>query len=572
MKKLKLLICISLLAVCSSFCKGQAWLWAKAEVNDSSKSWIDPFDLATDNSGNIFETGIITGKATFGSVTLNSPYNTSNPFLVKFDNSGNGLWGIALQEGGAPNYLTVAAGSSGNVCFAGTYSDSLKIGSFTFPNASSTASNLFIAMFSPTGALKWASYSTTYVGSFGGLIPYSVTIDKQGNTYLTGAISDSVTLGAFHLYSTGSSTIIAKFDSLGNVLWAVAADANIGLFNSGSTVVTDSLGNAYVLGGFGDSIKIGSSLVTSKSYNDIYLAKFNPAGNLKWITSANLHSMYSTANNSFGYGDGRYLTIDGADNLYITGIMHDTAQFGPYALIDTSYCIFLAKYSPSGNAIWATKGTGLVDLYTVSCNKSGSIFLSGDFGDSISFGPIRIKTDSLGPQSFLFKLDSSGKAECGSEVDNFNDDNNCVAADPKSDGAFFSGDVEVTGLTTGCYFGSYYISGTGLEYGFLAKWNCDSLEGINEVKGENEKVKVYPNPNNGVFTIQSSVVSTQWSVEVFNILGEKIQTSSLPFPMGEGASFSYRMNLSSQPKGVYFYRVLNETGGLVGEGKVVIEK
>lgn len=32
------------------------------------------------------------------------------------------------------------------------------------------------------------------------------------------------------------------------------------------------------------------------------------------------------------------------------------------------------------------------------------------------------------------------------------------------------------------------------------------------------------------------------------------------------------INISSQPNGLYLYRVLTETGKLVGEGKVVVNK
>jgi hypothetical protein len=32
------------------------------------------------------------------------------------------------------------------------------------------------------------------------------------------------------------------------------------------------------------------------------------------------------------------------------------------------------------------------------------------------------------------------------------------------------------------------------------------------------------------------------------------------------------IDLSSQPNGVYFYRVLYEDGGLIGEGKLIIQK
>lgn len=104
----------------------------------------------------------------------------------------------------------------------------------------------------------------------------------------------------------------------------------------------------------------------------------------------------------------------------------------------------------------------------------------------------------------------------------------------------------------------------------------DSTEttlGINEVKDKiGGEIKVYPNPSNGVFTLQSSVISGHPDnyrelVEVYNMLGEKVYSNSY-----KPTANSYRLSLSNKPNGIYLYRVITEDGNLVGEGKLVIEK
>lgn len=92
--------------------------------------------------------------------------------------------------------------------------------------------------------------------------------------------------------------------------------------------------------------------------------------------------------------------------------------------------------------------------------------------------------------------------------------------------------------------------------------------GINLIESGSGHITVYPNPNNGRFTIQSSVVSGQSSVEVYNMLGEKVyakyQISQLS---------NYQVNLGNLPNGIYLYRVISsENVNLLGEGKLVIEK
>jgi hypothetical protein len=95
--------------------------------------------------------------------------------------------------------------------------------------------------------------------------------------------------------------------------------------------------------------------------------------------------------------------------------------------------------------------------------------------------------------------------------------------------------------------------------------NIDVSTGTNEVKGESGKVKVYPNPSNGSFTMELSVVSGQSSVEIYNVLGEKVFTETLRNSQGENL-----IDLTTQSSGVYFYRVIKEDAGLIGSGKIVI--
>ena len=132
--------------------------------------------------------------------------------------------------------------------------------------------------------------------------------------------------------------------------------------------------------------------------------------------------------------------------------------------------------------------------------------------------------------------------------------------------------------TSGIYpHGSLALSGSSLygmaEYGgrynigvvFKVDTNNYRYTAINEVRTSSGTISVYPNPNNGIFTIQSSIVSGRSVVEIYNMLGEKVYT--------EAQSQGYKnttINLTGQPNGVYLYRVVSDNGGVVGEGKMVI--
>ena len=81
-----------------------------------------------------------------------------------------------------------------------------------------------------------------------------------------------------------------------------------------------------------------------------------------------------------------------------------------------------------------------------------------------------------------------------------------------------------------------------------------------------ENTSLYPNPNNGSFTISLLNINNICNIEIYNVLGEKI------FSKSTIENSLLTINLYGQPQGIYFYRVLKETGELSGSGKLVIEK
>jgi hypothetical protein len=97
---------------------------------------------------------------------------------------------------------------------------------------------------------------------------------------------------------------------------------------------------------------------------------------------------------------------------------------------------------------------------------------------------------------------------------------------------------------------------------------------IKQPENNQLSVMVYPNPNNGRFTIQLAVGMDQSSVEkalpvveVYSLLGKNVLTETLRETKGNNT-----IDLSNQPAGVYIFRVINENDGTTASGKIVIEK
>jgi len=76
-------------------------------------------------------------------------------------------------------------------------------------------------------------------------------------------------------------------------------------------------------------------------------------------------------------------------------------------------------------------------------------------------------------------------------------------------------------------------------------------------------VSVYPNPNNGSFTIDMNNVKGSHQLSVFNVLGQNVLNTTL----SEGKN---EVNFTQIP-GMYFYRVLSYDNQMVSEGKLIVK-
>jgi len=110
--------------------------------------------------------------------------------------------------------------------------------------------------------------------------------------------------------------------------------------------------------------------------------------------------------------------------------------------------------------------------------------------------------------------------------------------------------------------GNVYVGYTEFS-GYVKKLGCPT--GINEINGSNvASASVYPDPNNGSFTIAMQNVTAKSHVFVYNILGENVYAGTLN-------SDKTQINLNNPAPGIYLYRILTEEGSVISTGKVVIK-
>ncbi|HSY76667.1 MAG TPA: T9SS type A sorting domain-containing protein [Bacteroidia bacterium] len=93
--------------------------------------------------------------------------------------------------------------------------------------------------------------------------------------------------------------------------------------------------------------------------------------------------------------------------------------------------------------------------------------------------------------------------------------------------------------------------------------------GIEKLQATGPFANVFPNPSNGKFSVELKTNNEKLKIEVYSILGEEIYSTALPqTPIGALS----KIDLSSQPNGIYLYQITSETGGYITSGKLIIQK
>ncbi len=146
----------------------------------------------------------------------------------------------------------------------------------------------FIVVVRGHGVGKWAW--ARRAGAEGYDSGNAIAVDKRGNVFVTGEFSGTgATFGSVFLTSSGGRDIfVARYDNAGTCIWARRAGSATA-DDAGTGAAVDDNGNVYVTGKFTGTATFGGvpSLVASTPTDqDIFVAKYNPAGVCLWAVRA----------------------------------------------------------------------------------------------------------------------------------------------------------------------------------------------------------------------------------------------------------------------------------------------
>lgn len=359
--------------------------------------------------------------------------------------------GTGTEEGKA-----IVADGHGNVFVGGYYKATATFGSL--PAITAVANHdAFVAKYDSLGNALW-------VRSIGGGDideVYGVSTDTMGNVFAIGVYGTSLTAETTTLTAAGSIDLfVAKYTPAGGLSWI----KSLGSTNSdyGYAIEADANGNSFVVGKFNTSTNLGGVSLTAVGQDDIFIARLDSTGAVIWAKNA------GSTSSDFAKG----VSLDAAGNIYLTGNFSGTATFfgTPNVALTTTgqWDVFVAKYDPSGNALWAKKGGGSNHDHGlgIDTDENGNSVVTGYYqSTSAVFNGVTL-TNSGNWESFVARFNTSGTQTWAKKFGGAQYDYAYGAHVDKNREVFITG-----GFSATVAFGTYTMTSTNsaIEDLFIAK-------------------------------------------------------------------------------------------------------
>ena len=206
-------------------------------------------NIATDNDGGIYVTGVFSGEAFFGNDTINS-IGVKDIFIAKYNNFNDMLWIRQIKGPDVNNLLysrIIGFDNANNVYLAGYFYDEIAIGNKVYNSRGGT--DIFIAKYSPSGNYIWSEHegSSKYEGVVSG------SVDNSGNIAISGFFYDFTFIGNNLIFGEGNrDAFIAKYNNMGHFKWVKTFGGKAADYVSQMTTGKDN--SIYLSGYFSSSI------------------------------------------------------------------------------------------------------------------------------------------------------------------------------------------------------------------------------------------------------------------------------------------------------------------------------
>ncbi|WP_317899997.1 DUF7948 domain-containing protein [Aurantibacillus circumpalustris] len=543
------------------------------------------YSCSTDGLGNIFLAG--STNSTNGIVSGSAHQNTfgggsEDGFCAKFNTSGTLLWSSYYGGTGTDKVNSCCSDAVGNIFIAGRTDQN----SATIISSASAHQTLygggfedaFLVKFDGSGVRQWA---TLYGGNYVDYGNYCAT-DNFGNVYLTGYAEStngtSIASAGSHQSISGGSpdAFLAKFSSAGTRLWGTYYGGT--LDDHARSCSVDGFGNVYMSGltisSNGISLNgIQNSYGGGFSNCDAFLVKFNDTGVRQWATyyggTGNDAGYVCVPNSTGGIYMAGYTGTSGGTIIATPG--SHQAVYNGIAGMNEAYLVKFAC-EPLGVSIAAHNAICEKTSFSFSTSVTSSLsinfiwngpngFLSSLLNPSIvntstlnsgtytlhladGFGCSEIATTSITINSLpTISVSSSSTLICvgqsaiisssGATTYSWNSGGttNSISVSPQTTTVYTVTDTD----SNGCINTATLIQSVN---------ECTHIKSF--ANNLNDGVKIYPNPNNGNFTLE---VSGFANISLVNSLGQVVYKNSL----GQG---SHGIAIENNTPGIYLVNIL----------------
>lgn len=290
-------------------------------------------------------------------------------------------WSSYYGNAGSDAFRDMALDQNGYLYAIGTTSSMTGLATANaYQTSNHGGTDVCLAKFHPDGQLIWA----TYLGSTYDDVGQAIDFDFQGNIVIVGLTFSDTNLSTLGVHQSvnngGGDAFVAKFTPNGGRIWFSYFGGDH--FDFANDVSCDQNGNIIMTGWTQSSTNIATNGVTRPNFSgneDVYIAKFDIAGQLVWSTY---------------YGDteaerGLQVDTDSANNIFVGGWAQSANNFSTPNSHQPVYGGgtsdgFIIKLDDSGRVLWATYYGGDQNEYidAMRVNNQGDIIVGGSSNSS----------------------------------------------------------------------------------------------------------------------------------------------------------------------------------------------
>ena len=172
---------------------------------------------------------------------------------------------------------------------------------------------------------------------------------------------------------------------------------------------------------------------------------------LAMLLSSTLYAQswqWAVSSNGYTYDNAEAMCVDAAGNTYVAGEFYYNVTFtGIPALTSPDGDLYVAKFNPSGTALWVSKIVLSIpgqEICDIAINATGDCFVTGWFSGTATFGALPNITSAGGKDIFVAKYNgTNGTPVWAKQLGNSTDNVNSKITTDASGNSYVMGSIQI---------------------------------------------------------------------------------------------------------------------------------